>query len=148
MDKVIRYVFRLQRHWFNIYSHIGQIVQHDICSVCGIFWTDYLTFSSWVVPIFLLEKCWITLSISWMILNLYFDVLSVICRLHNLWSPFKISLSLGPPIVFSFRAHTFLRTICRFSWNGKNVSNWRYHDNRHMNTSADVSKFNSSPFLC
>jgi hypothetical protein len=41
-------------------------------------------------------------------LNLSFDVFSVICRLHNLWSPFKISFNLVPPIVFLFRAHAFL----------------------------------------
>jgi hypothetical protein len=72
-----------------------------------------------------------------------FDVLSVICRLHNLWSPFKIPFYLVPPIVFSSRAHAinYLGTIRRFSWNGTEVSRWRFHDNRHMNTSADVSKF-------
>jgi hypothetical protein len=76
-------------------------------------------------------------------LNLSFDVKYVICRLHNLRSPFKISFHLVPPIVFSFRAHAFFYfgTICRFSWNGTNVSHWRFRDNRHMNTSADVSKF-------
>jgi hypothetical protein len=53
-------------------------------------------------------------------LNLSFDVLSVIRRLHNLWSPFKILFYLVSPIVFSFRAHAFyyLGTIRRFSWNG------------------------------
>jgi hypothetical protein len=36
------------------------------------------------------------------------DVLSVICRLHNLRSPFKISFYLVPPIVFLLRAtHSF-----------------------------------------
>jgi hypothetical protein len=40
-------------------------------------------------------------------LNLSFDVKSVICRLHNLRSPFKISFYLVPPIVFSFMAHAF-----------------------------------------
>ena len=39
-------------------------------------------------------------------LNLSFDVLSVICRLHNL-TPFKISFYLVPPTVFPFREHTF-----------------------------------------
>jgi hypothetical protein len=76
----------------------------------------------------------------------------VICRLHNLWSPFKIPFYLVPPIVFSFKAHAFfyLGTICRFSWNGTNVSHWRFHENRHMNTSADVSKFEIVPvhFKC
>jgi hypothetical protein len=43
-------------------------------------------------------------------LNLSFDVLSVICKLHNLWSPFKIPFYLVLPIVYSFRAHAF------FTW--------------------------------
>jgi hypothetical protein len=45
---------------------------------------------------------------------------------------------------FSFRTKAFfyLGTIRRFSWNGTTVSHWRFHDNRCMNTSADVSKFN------
>jgi hypothetical protein len=57
-------------------------------------------------------------------LNVSFDVISVICRLHNLRSPFKIPFYLVPPIVFSFRVHAlfYLGTICRFSWNGTNVS--------------------------
>jgi hypothetical protein len=77
-------------------------------------------------------------------LNLSFDVISVICRLHNLRFPVKIPFYLVPLVVFLFRAHTFffyLRTICRFSWNGTNVTHWRFHDDRNMNTSADVSKF-------
>jgi hypothetical protein len=51
---------------------------------------------------------------------LSFDVLSVICRLHNLRSPFKILFYLVPPIVFSFTAKAlfYLGTIRRFSWNG------------------------------
>jgi hypothetical protein len=39
---------------------------------------------------------------------LSFEVLSVICRLHNLWSPFKSPFYLVPTIVFSFRAPAFL----------------------------------------
>jgi hypothetical protein len=64
-----------------------------------------------------------------------------------LWSPFKTSFYLVPPIVFSFRAEAYfyLGTICRFSWNGTYVSHWRFHDNRHMNTSAGVSKFKIVP---
>jgi hypothetical protein len=83
------------------------------------------------------------------LLNLSFDVLSVIRRLHNLGSPFNIPFYLVPPIVFSFRAHAFfyLGTIRRFSWNGTTVSHWRFHDNRRMNTFADVFKFKISPFF-
>jgi hypothetical protein len=67
--------------------------------------------------------------------------------ISNLWSPFKIPFYLVLPIVFSFRAHAFfyLGTICHFSWNGTYVSHWKFHDNRHMNTSADVSKFKIVP---
>jgi hypothetical protein len=59
-------------------------------------------------------------------LNLSFDYLSVIRRLHNLRSPFKIPFYLVPPIVFSFRIHTFFYL---------------------GNTSADVSKFKISPLF-
>jgi hypothetical protein len=34
----------------------------------------------------------------------------LICRLHSLWYPFKISSYLVPPIVFSLRAHSFFFT--------------------------------------
>jgi hypothetical protein len=44
--------------------------------------------------------------VAWF-LKLFFDVWSVICRLHNLWPPFKIPFCLVPPIVFSFRVHAF-----------------------------------------
>jgi hypothetical protein len=40
-------------------------------------------------------------------LNLSFDVLSVICSLHNIWSLFKIPFYLVPPIVFSFRVNAY-----------------------------------------
>jgi hypothetical protein len=72
----------------------------------------------------------------------------VICRLHSLRSLFKIPFYLVPPLAFSFWAKTFfyLGTIRRFSWNVTTVSHWRFHDNRRMNTSADVSKFITSPF--
>jgi hypothetical protein len=65
-------------------------------------------------------------------------------KLCNLRSPFKIPFYLVPPIVFSFRAKAFfyLGTIHRFLWNGTTVSHWRFHDNRRMNTSADVSSMN------
>jgi hypothetical protein len=78
-----------------------------------------------------------------------FVVLFVICRLHYLRSPFKIPFYLVPPIVFSLREKSFfyLETIRRFSWNGTTVSHWRFHDVRHMKTSADVSKFKILPFL-
>jgi hypothetical protein len=42
--------------------------------------------------------------------------LAVICRLHNLWSPFQIPFCSAPSNVFSFREHAsyYLRTIRRF----------------------------------
>ena len=61
-------------------------------------------------------------------------LISVICKLHNLRPRFKIPFYLVPPIHFSFRTHTFKMCTIR-SWS----DTW-FHDNRHMNTSADVSK--------
>jgi hypothetical protein len=137
-----------------LYFRSLKIVQHDIIVV----YTYYMVFlvsciwpfSTWWVPVFLLEYCIITLRIYCLLLNLSFDVLSVICRLHNLRPPFKIPFYLVPTIVFSFRAHAFfsLGTIRRFSLNDTAVSHWRFHDDRRINSSADVSKFKISPFLC
>jgi hypothetical protein len=103
---------------------IFPIHKDHYCCACGIFSFNFSEFSSWVVSIFLLEYCWITLRIFCLLFNLSFDVLSVICRLHNLWSPFKIPFYLVPPIVFSFKAHAvyFLGTKRCFSWNGTEVS--------------------------
>jgi hypothetical protein len=61
-------------------------------------------------------------------------------QIHNLRSPFKISFYSVQPIVFSFRAHFYLGTIRRFSWNDTPVSHWRFHDNHRVKISADVSK--------
>jgi hypothetical protein len=54
-------------------------------------------------------------AIMALLLNLSFDVISVICRLHNLRFPFKIPFYLVPPIVFSFRAF-FLFGIFLVGW--------------------------------
>jgi hypothetical protein len=120
-----------------------KIVQHDIIVVLVVLLVS--TFRHFLVRWFqyYLNNVESPLWYVACFLNLSFDVLSVIRRLHNLWSPFKIPFYLVPPIVFSFRAHAFynLGTIRRFSCNGTEVSHWRFHDNRRMNTSADVSKF-------
>jgi hypothetical protein len=91
-------------------------------------------FPFWVVPVFL---TWILLNHpkgTWPIFKLSFEVLSVICRLHNLWSPSKIPFYLVPLIVFSFKSRAFFYsgTICRFSWNDSYVSHWRFHANCHI----------------
>jgi hypothetical protein len=62
-------------------------------------------FSTWVVPVFLLEYCLITPRICCLLFKLSIDVLSMICRLHNLRSPFKIPFYLVPPL-FSRFGHT------------------------------------------
>jgi hypothetical protein len=61
--------------------------------------------------------------------------------------PFKncILFSSAPCLLVNGTRIFYLGTICRFSWNGTNVSQWRFHDNRHMNSSADVSKFQILP---
>jgi hypothetical protein len=79
--------------------------RHYCCACCNLVLSIRL-FSCWVVLVYL---TWVLLdhpkdNVA-CFLNLSFDVLSVICRLHNLWSPFKIPFYLVPPIVFSFRAH-------------------------------------------
>jgi hypothetical protein len=75
-------------------------------------------FSTWVVSTFLLEYYIIIIRICCLLLNLSFDVLSVICRLHNLRPPFKIPFYLVPPIVFSFRAKAF------FTWGPYAAFHW------------------------
>jgi hypothetical protein len=130
-----------------IYCGFLKIVHHDIIVVytCFVVLSVYSIwpFSTWVVPVFLLESILYNQSplgyvaCFW---NLSLDFFSVICRLQHRRSPFKIPFYLVPPIVFSLRAHAFfyLGTILRLSWNGTTVSHWRFHDNRRMNTSADV----------
>jgi hypothetical protein len=129
-------------------------IQHDTIVVykcCVVFSVPSIwPFSALVIPVFLLEYCIMTLRIRCLLWKLSFDVLSVIFMLHNLRFPFKILFNLVPHIVFSFRAHSFfyLGTIRRFSLNGTTVSHWSFYDNRRMNTSADVSKLEVSPFSC
>jgi hypothetical protein len=138
-----------------LYFRFLKIVQHDIVVVYTyyvvLFVSSIWPLLTWVVPVFLLEYCIITLRICCLLLNfsldvLSYDVLSVIWRLHNFKIPFYLVLPNG----FSFRAHTFfyLGTTRRFSWNDTSVPHWRFHVNRRMNTSADVSLFKISPFLC
>jgi hypothetical protein len=127
--------------WRSEPSYPHPVPTFSILSCLDIFSYNFSAFSSWLVPIFFLEKCLMTFRICCLILTLSLDVVSAICRLHYLWSPCKIPFYLVSPIVFSFRAHAiyYLGTIRRFSWNGTKVSNWRFHDNRRMNTSAIIS---------
>jgi hypothetical protein len=86
------------------------------CCACGIF--NFFNFRHFLVGWFqysYLNNVESPLGYVACFLTWSFDVLSVIRRLHNLWSPFKIPFYLVPPIVFSFRAHAFyfLGTIRR-----------------------------------
>jgi hypothetical protein len=94
-----------------------------------------------------LEYCLITLRICGMLFKCLLTSYAI-CRLHNLWSPFKIPFYSVPPIVFSFRAHVFfyLGTIRRLSWYGSKMSHWRFRDNRRMNTS--VQNFTITMIKC
>jgi hypothetical protein len=126
-----------------LYFRSLKIVQHDIIVVLVVFLVS--TFRHFLVGWFqysYLNSVESPLGYVACFLNLSFDVLSVLHRLHNLWSPFKIQFYLVY-FVFSLRAHAFyyLGTIRRFSWNCPEVSHWRFHANRRMNKSADVSKF-------
>jgi hypothetical protein len=89
---------RSARHYCNVYVFYVLFLVSSI-------WP----FSTWVVPVFLLEYCLITLGICCLLFKLSFYVLSVICRLHNLRSPFQIRSYLVPPIVFRL-GHTYLFT--------------------------------------
>jgi hypothetical protein len=79
--------------------------RHNCCA-CVILVLSIRHLSSWVVPVLLTLILLNHPKDMWPA----FDVISVIRRLHNLRSPFKIPFYLVPPIVFSFRAHAF------FTW--------------------------------
>jgi hypothetical protein len=70
-----------------------------------------------------------------------------LCLTHvlkfNLQLCFKICCHLCYKITTYNISHAlfYLGNIRRFSWNGTTVSHIRFHDNRRMNTSANVSKF-------
>jgi hypothetical protein len=98
-------------------------------------------FTSWLVPIFLLEYYWNTNRKCCLLFNLSFKLnsLSVIYRHHNLWTLFKGPFFLVSLIVFWFKEHAlfYFSTIRRSLF--INVSHWIFHDNRRINISADVS---------
>jgi hypothetical protein len=129
-----------------------KIVQHDIIVVYTcyvVFLVSFWSFSSWVVPVFLLEYCIITLKICCLLFKLSFEVFSVICRLHNRRPPFKIPFYLVP--LFSHVRHTsffYLETIRRFSWNGTAVSHWRFHDNSYDCGCFKTQNFTICVFKC
>jgi hypothetical protein len=110
-----------------LYFRSLKIVQHDIIVVLVVFLVStFRHFLVWWFQYSYLNNVESPLGYVACFLNLSFDVMSVICRLHNLRSPFKIPFYSVPPIVFSFRAHTFLYlgTIPRFSLNETTVSHW------------------------
>jgi hypothetical protein len=91
-----------------LYFRFLKIVQHDIIFVLVVFlvsifqhvlvgWFQYSYLNNIESP----------LGYVACFLNLFFDVLSVILRLQNLWSPFKIPFYLVPAIVFTFKAHAW-----------------------------------------
>jgi hypothetical protein len=132
---LIWYVLKIKavtiRSSYMLYFRSLRVVQHDIIFV----YTCYvvlLVSSVWSFSTSNLNTVQSPLGYVVCLLNLYFGVLSVICRLHNLRSPFKNPFYLSPPIVFSFSAHAvfYLGTIRRFSWNGTTMSHWRFHYNR------------------
>ena len=93
-----------------LYFRSLKIVQHNIFFVVFVVCSVYSlsrSFSSWVGPVYCLNTVRSPLGYVACFLNLPFDVLSVLCGLHNLRTPYKILFYLVPPIVFSFRTHTF-----------------------------------------
>ena len=97
--------------------------------------------SRWLVPVFLLGYCMITLKVMFPAFKLVFDVLSVICRLHNLRPTFKIHFIYFHPL-FSRLGHTLF-----FIWRPYAtcqgmalVSRRRFPDNHRLNASLRPSK--------
>ena len=81
-----------------------KIVQHTKFVVFVVFvvfsvYSMFRSFRNWVVPVYLFEYCMITLKIWY----LSFDIVSVICKFHNLRNSFQIPFYVVPPIAFSFR---------------------------------------------
>ena len=65
-----------------------------------------------------LEYCITTHRICCLLFKVAFWRLSLLCRLQNLRTPFKIPFSLVPPIVVMIHAFFYLGTIRCLSWNG------------------------------
>jgi hypothetical protein len=80
------------------------------------------------------------------LLLLIFDIISVICMLHNLRLPFNIPFYFIPPI--DFRAFFYFGTIRRFLWNVTSVHIEGSMITACMDTSANVSKIKIAPFSC
>jgi hypothetical protein len=93
-----------------LYFRSLKIVQRDIIVVRVVFLVS--TFRHFLVGWFqypYLNNVDSPLGYVACFLNLSFDVLSVICRFHNLRSPFQILFYLVPPIVFSLQHFQFCR---------------------------------------
>ena len=77
-----------------LYFRFIKTVQYNNFVVFVVFlvYSMVRSFSNWVVPVFLIEYLWSPPGYVACFLNLSFDVLSVIFRLHNLRPPFKIPL--------------------------------------------------------
>ena len=88
-------------------------------------------YSSWVVPVFLLEYCMITFRIWCLPFVLFFNVLYVICKLHNIWPHLNIPFYLFPPIVYKL-SFIWGHTLLVMEWHL--VSHGRFLDNHRMNT--------------
>jgi hypothetical protein len=129
---------------YMLYFRSLNIVQQDIIVVLVII--QFFLFGHFLVGWFQyssLECCWITLRVC--VLLFIFVFWRSICDMQASLPliPFQNFIVFSSTHCLSFGAHAFfdIGTICHFSWNGTYVSHWRFHDNRHMNISADVSKF-------
>jgi hypothetical protein len=126
-----------------IFSILEDRSARHYCCACGIFSFNFSAFLVGWFQYSYLNNVESPLGYVACFLNLSFGVLSVIRRLHGLWSPFGIPFFVEFRPLFSRSGHTHFFNLGPYiiSWNGTTVSHWRFHDNRHMNTSGDVSKF-------
>jgi hypothetical protein len=136
-------------------SHPVHIIKDIIVSIledcsaqhycCVYIFLVFFHLSAWLVPVFQLEYCILTLRICCLPLKRFKFYKSYLWYAGFITSDplWKLHFCKIPPIAFSFRANAiiYLGTIRRFSWNATTVSYWRFHNNRRMNTSTYVSKF-------
>jgi hypothetical protein len=119
-----------------------EIRRRDLTPTClSLHWlfSFYLTFWSSIIPMITLRKT------AFMLIFLSTDCMWYAGLITYYPLP-KFCFVL--PIVFSFRAHAFLLggLTQLFMELHEDVTHFRYHDNRRINTSADVSTFKILPF--
>jgi hypothetical protein len=129
-----------------LYFRSLKIVQHDIIVVLVVFLVS--TFRHFLVGWFQYSYLNIVespLRYVACFLNLSFDVLSVICRLHNLWSPFKIQFLLNSITVHeqaqSNRACNIFNFVVLDSFKGFCIPLFLYHSSKNRDNIEHIGRY-------